>query len=244
LDQLREEMKPLVAASRLRHVAMIMDGNRRWAQSRHLPKMAGHAQGVETLKAIVQFAGDIGVEALTVYAFSTENWRRADEEVGYLLKLFLQALSAELDALHAAGVRLRFIGDLSPFPGELVAMLNQAMATTAQNTGLKFQVAINYGARAELVRAARVLAAQVAAGTLAPEQITEEAVQGVLYTEELPDPDLVIRTGGESRLSNFLLWQAAYAEIYVTETPWPEFMPPAFCEAIREYVARERRFGK
>ncbi len=239
----RSEMKQLVQEANLRHVAFIMDGNRRWAQDKHLPKVMGHHLGVETLKSLVRYAGEIGLEAMTVYAFSTENWNRDVEEVGALMQLFLQALSKELDALHANQVRLRFIGDLTPLPADLRRLMEQAMAKTAANTGLKFQVATNYGSRAELVQAARNLAQAVQAGELTLDEITEERFANQLYTAGLPDPDLLVRTGGESRWSNYLLWQCAYAEFYVTPLMWPEFSVTEMNRAIWEFVQRERRFG-
>lgn len=239
-----EQMRQVIHAGNIHHVALIMDGNRRWAKEKHLPKMAGHAQGVEALKKIITHASKIHLDVVTVYAFSTENWRRADEEVGYLLKLFLQALSNELESLHQNRVRLKFIGDLSPFPAELVSMLNQSMDQTAKNDGLLFQVAINYGSRAELVQATRRIADKVIKGQIQLEDIQEETIQQELYTAGIPDPDLLIRTGGESRLSNYLLWQAAYTEFYVTPIHWPDFNESELNRAILDYAGRERRFGQ
>ncbi|MBX2860440.1 MAG: isoprenyl transferase [Vampirovibrio sp.] len=238
------EMQQCIRDINLRHIAIIMDGNRRWAKEKHLPKELGHKQGVDALKNIVQYASDIGLDALTVYAFSTENWSREKPEVGYLLKLFLQALSRELEDLHRNQVRIQFIGDLTPFPEELRQMLQTSMEKTSENNGLTFQVAINYGSRAELTRAAKILAQQVKEGELEPEEITETQIQKQLYTHAVPDPDLLIRTGGESRWSNYLLWQCAYAEFYVTEKLWPEFSLTEFNQAILEYQNRERRYGK
>lgn len=238
------ELSALVSDAGIRHVAMIMDGNRRWAQQAGLPKMTGHAKGVDALKKIVRHCGDIGIEALTVYAFSTENWRRGEEEVGYLMKLFIQALSMEIDNLHANGVQLHFIGDLSPLPPDLTQLLHASMAKTAQNTGLKLQVATNYGSRAELIQAARTLAQEVQSGQLVPEDITEELMSQKLYTCGLPDPEILIRTGGDSRLSNYLLWQCAYTEFFVLDTLWPDFSAASLNRVLVDFVQRERRFGQ
>lgn len=234
----------LIRESKLRHVAIIMDGNRRWAKQKHLPTLMGHKQGVDSLKELVRYSGDIGLEALTVYAFSTENWQRGEEEVGYLMKLFLEALSAELERLHRNNVRIRFIGDLSAFPADLLNLIQTAHATTANNTGLKFQIAANYGGRHELVQVMQTLGRAIQSGELSPDAITEDLIQTHLYTANLPDPDLLIRTGGEYRTSNYLLWQCAYTEFYVTDTLWPDFKLAAFDQAIQTYAQRERRYGQ
>jgi undecaprenyl diphosphate synthase len=238
------EASELIRQSGLRHIAIIMDGNRRWAKQRHLPTLVGHKQGVDALKKLVRYCGNIGIEALTVYAFSTENWNRSSDEVGYLMKLFLEALSAELDALHENNVRIRFIGDLSSFPSALQELIHQAHTKTAQNTGVQFQIAANYGGRQEMVQAMQQLGREIQTEKLQPEEISEAHIQAHLYTRDLPEPDLLIRTGGEFRISNYLLWQCAYAEFYVTETLWPDFSPEALNEAIQEFIRRERRFGQ
>lgn len=225
-------------------MAIIMDGNRRWAKQKLLPTLIGHKQGVDALKQLVRYAGDIGLQALTVYAFSTENWQRSEEEVGYLMKLFLEALAAELDDLHENNVRIRFIGDLTSFSPALYNLIQSAHAKTEHNTGLQFQIAANYGGRQEIINAMKQLGQGIQSGELSPEDITEEAIQTRLYTHGLPDLDLLIRTGGEYRISNYLLWQCAYAEIYVTETLWPDFSPEAFNQAIQEFAHRERRYGQ
>lgn len=239
-----EETARLIRESGLRHAAVIMDGNRRWAKARHLPTLLGHKQGVDALRTLVRYASDAGLSALTVYAFSTENWRRGAEEVGYLMRLFLEALAAELDDLHANNVRIRFIGDLSALPEALLALITQAHDKTADNTGLCFQVATNYGSRQEIAHAARALACEVQSGALKPEAITPELLETHLYTHGLPDLDLLIRTGGEQRVSNFLLWQGAYAELYVTDALWPEFSPEQFHLAVKDFARRQRRFGR
>lgn len=238
------DISALVQESRLRHVAIIMDGNRRWAKQRFLPTLVGHKQGVDALKALVRYCGDIGIQALTVYAFSTENWQRSEEEVGYLMKLFLEALAAELEALHQNNVRIRFIGDLSSFSPALYNLIQAAHAKTENNTGLQFQIAANYGGRQEIINVMKQLGNDIQAGLLIPEQISEELVQNRLYTQGLPDLDLLIRTGGEYRISNYLLWQSAYSEIYVTDTLWPDFSPEVFNRAIEEFAHRERRYGQ
>ncbi len=241
---LQQETSALIRESRLRHVAIIMDGNRRWAKQKFLPTLMGHKQGVDALRTLVRYVNDVGLEALTVYAFSTENWQRSDEEVGYLMKLFLEALAAELDALHQSNVQIRFIGDLSAFSPSLVSLIETAHQKTANNTGLKFQIAANYGGRQEIMQAVQTLAKQVQSGDLQPEAITEEKLQALLYTQGLPELDLLIRTGGDARISNFLLWQATYAELYFTETLWPDFAPQAFDAAVAEFARRERRYGQ
>jgi undecaprenyl diphosphate synthase len=236
IDQVRQ--------SGLRHIAIIMDGNRRWAKQRHLPTLMGHKQGVDSLKRLVRYCGDIGIEALTVYAFSTENWQRSTDEVGYLMKLFLEALAAELDALHENKVRIRFIGDLSSFSTALHDLIQHAHAKTSGNTGLQFQIAANYGGRQEITNVMRQLGQAIQRGELQPADISEDRIQQQLYTHGLPDPDLLIRTGGEFRISNYLLWQCAYAEFYVTETLWPDFDSASLDEAIQEFIRRERRYGQ
>jgi undecaprenyl diphosphate synthase len=233
-----------IKSGTLRHVAVIMDGNRRWAKQKHLPSLLGHRQGVESLKNMVRYASDIGLEALTTYAFSTENWQRGAEEVGYLMKLFLEALAAELAQLSRNNVRIQFIGDLSAFPADLYQLIQHAHTETAGNTGLRFQIAANYGGRHELVQAMRRLGSAIAAGELNPAELTEEMIHAHLYTHDLPDPDLLIRTGGETRMSNYLLWQCAYAEFYVTETLWPDFNTQAFEAALASFVQRQRRYGR
>ena len=238
------EIQALVQSVKLRHVAIIMDGNRRWAKSRLMPTLLGHKKGVDALRKLVRYSQDIGLEALTVYAFSTENWQRGSEEVSYLMKLFLEALAGELEDMHQNNVQIRFIGDISAFPEALRDLMQTAYDKTAQNTGIKFQIAANYGGRQELVNLIHQLGKDIQAGVLQPDDITEERIQSLLYTQGLPDPDLLIRTGGEYRMSNYLLWQCAYAEFYVTETLWPDFSPQAFDEALHEFAHRERRYGQ
>ncbi|MCI4663073.1 MAG: isoprenyl transferase [Neomegalonema sp.] len=225
------------------HVAIIMDGNGRWARARGLPRIAGHRQGVEAVREIVKACPDLGVTHLTLYAFSTENWRRPPLEVMALMDLFRLYLRREANALVRDGVRVVFIGDPSPLDQDLRAMMAQIEARTAGNSRLTIAIALNYGARSEMVQAARSLAEQVAQGTLAPEDITEARLGAALYTGALPDPDLIIRTSGEQRLSNFLLWQCAYSEFVFAPEAWPDFTPAHFARAIGSFSQRERRYG-
>ncbi|MEB3327725.1 MAG: isoprenyl transferase [Candidatus Sericytochromatia bacterium] len=226
-----------------RHVAVIMDGNRRWAKRKLLGGFQGHRAGVETVRTLVRLCREVGIPHLTLYAFSTENWQRSDEEVSFLMSLFEEVIQRELDDLHRNQVRLRFIGDVEGLPRTLQRHIRQAEDHTTGNHGLTLNVATNYGARRELVRATQRLAARVQAGTLAVEAIDEAAISAELHTAGQPDPDLLIRTSGEARLSNFLLWQLAYTELYLTDVLWPEFRQPHFLEALLSYQARERRFG-
>ncbi|MGB3311643.1 MAG: isoprenyl transferase [Nodosilinea sp.] len=225
------------------HVAVIMDGNGRWATHRGLPRVAGHRQGAKTVKDLLRCCKDWGIGALTVYAFSTENWRRPMEEVSFLMRLFDRLLRRELAEMQREGVRIRFLGDLSPLPERLRSLMAEAMTLTQHNQRVQFTVAVNYGGRQELVNAARFVAEQVARGNLALDQIDEDCLTRALTTFPLPDPDLLIRTSGEQRLSNFLPWQLAYTELYFTEQLWPEFDRAAFHQALQWYQQRQRRFG-
>jgi undecaprenyl diphosphate synthase len=220
-----------------------MDGNGRWASKRGLPRVAGHRAGAEAVRKAIEYAAEKGVEVLTLYAFSSENWRRSDEEVADLTGLMRFYLERELRTLEKEGVRLRLIGEPAAFGAELAAKLERACERTAGNQRLTLVVALNYGSRAELSAATRALAERVAAGTLDPAAIDEALLGAELQTANLPDLDLLIRTSGEERLSNFLLWQAAYAELMFVDTLWPDFDEPAFAAAIERFAARERRFG-
>ena len=243
LPTIPDSLKSCFEQGRVRHVAIIMDGNRRWAKSRGLPTLLGHQQGVESLKTLVRHTNALGLSLLTVYAFSTENWHRPPEEVDALLTLFMQALIAELPEMQAEQVRLRFIGAMAAFSAPLQAMITEATDSTAGNTGLTLQVALNYGSRAELVQVARTLAEQVRDGTLDPEAIDEACFAEGLNTANQPDPDLMIRTGGDERLSNYLLWQCAYAELCFLPVLWPDFSPAEFDAAVWACLKRDRRFG-
>jgi undecaprenyl diphosphate synthase len=226
-----------------RHVAIIMDGNGRWAKARGLPRVAGHRQGAESVRKVIRAAGEAGIECLTLYAFSSENWRRPETEINDLMGLLRFYLGSELDALHREGIRLRIIGDLSAFKPDIAQMVARAVARTAENTRMTLVIALNYGSRNEIVQAARALAARAASGEITPDSIDEAAVDAALDTSDLPPLDLVIRTSGERRLSNFLLWQAAYAELLFVDTLWPDFDGNALRAALVDFAGRERRFG-
>ncbi len=239
-----EGAKGLDEGSRVpRHVAIIMDGNGRWAQQRGLPRAAGHKAGAEAVRRALQAAADFGVEALTLYAFSSENWRRTEEEISDLTALMRFYLERELKTLEKERVQLKLIGDYSAFGGELVERLERAVERTAGNTRLTLVIALNYGSRSEIAGAASKLAQKVAAGELDPAAIDESAIGAELQTNDLPELDLLIRTSGEIRLSNFLLWQAAYAELLFLDVLWPDFDEAAFAGALQTFAARNRRFG-
>ena len=227
----------------LQHVAIIMDGNRRWADLRGLPRFMGHKEGVKSLKQLVRHVGRLQLGYLTVYAFSSENWQRSKEEVRYLFELFAKVLTEEFDELSDNGVKLSFLGNLSQIPGKLSRQLEAAMVRSKDNKGLSLQVAINYGSRLEICEAVQKIAADVSAGRLAVDKIDDALISSYLYTRNMPDPELIIRTGGEMRLSNYLLWQAAYTELYVTDVLWPDFSPAEFDKAILEFSRRIRRYG-
>ena len=226
-----------------KHIAIIMDGNGRWAQKRGMPRAFGHREGAETLKKIVRFSSDIGVGALTAYAFSTENWKRPAEEVSLLMKLIAEYLDGNIEEMHQNNVRVRFIGKTEELSDGLRHKIEKAQTRTANNTGLVLNLAVNYGARTEITRAVQLIASQVRDGLIKPEDITENTIQQNLYTGDLPDPDLLIRPSGDFRISNFLLWQCAYTEFWYTETNWPDFTPELLVQAIIAFQNRERRFG-
>ncbi|MBO7674001.1 MAG: isoprenyl transferase [Atopobiaceae bacterium] len=226
-----------------RHVSIIMDGNGRWAQSRGLARPQGHVAGVDSLREAVTTSVRLGVDYLSVYAFSTENWRRPREEVNLLMHLFAKTLIKELPLFDQENVRLKFLGDIESLPKKTYDVFMQGLEQTAGYDGMTFALAVNYGSRAELVRGARALAQDVAAGKLAPEQIDEAALSQRLYTADMPDPELLIRTSGELRLSNYLLWQLAYTEFYVTDVLWPDFTKWDYLRAVRAFEGRGRRFG-
>jgi undecaprenyl diphosphate synthase len=227
-----------------RHVAIIMDGNGRWATARGYDRLYGHRRGKASVKAIVEFARQIGIEYLSLYAFSSENWQRPDGEVSGLMKLLKRYATTELDRMMKNGVRLRVIGNMRKLPRDVRDALRKTIDETKKNRELTVMLALSYSAREEIASAARALARRVRRGDIEPEDITEELMAQSLGTAGIPDPDLLIRTSGELRLSNFLLWQVAYTEIYITDTLWPDFREPDFMEALRQFQARERRFGK
>jgi undecaprenyl diphosphate synthase len=226
------------------HVAVVMDGNGRWARSRGMPRAAGHRAGVKTARAIVESCGERGIRTLTLFAFSTENWRRPPSEVGALMKLMIEALDREVEELAQRGVRLRFIGDRAQLSGTIRGRMDQAEARTAGNDQMNLMIALAYGGRWDILQAARRLAIEVREGRLDPEDIDEHALESRMSLAGLPDPDLLIRTGGESRISNFLLWNLAYSELYFTDRLWPDFGASDLDEALTFYASRERRFGR
>lgn len=227
-----------------RHVAVIMDGNGRWAKRRGLPRIMGHRQGVDALKDLLRCCNDWGIQALTAYAFSTENWGRPHEEVTFLMTLFERVLMRELQEMMKENVRIQFVGNLEDLPASLQAQIERSMNETKNNRGIQFTVATNYGGRQEILQACRAIASKVQQGHLQPDEIDEELFSRHLYTANVCDPDLLIRTSGEMRLSNFLLWQMAYGELYITDALWPDFDRAEFHQALSAYQQRDRRFGK
>lgn len=227
-----------------RHIAIIMDGNGKWAAARGLPRHAGHKAGIEAVRTCVERCRALGIAALTIFAFSSENWLRPRDEVAQLMALFVDALDREVAELNANGVRLKFIGERGKLAVRLQSRIAAAESLTAANGGLALQVAVSYGGRWDILRAAQKLAARCADGALRPEELTEEHIQQALELAGLPDPDLLIRTGGEHRISNFLLWNLAYTELYFTDLKWPDFDAAALDAALELYAQRERRFGR
>lgn len=240
MEQPPDEAGPSVP----RHVAIIMDGNGRWARSRGLPRLKGHSAGAESVRKIVTACRERGVQVLTLYSFSTENWGRPEDEVEGLMELLAQYLRDELDELLTNGIRLRAIGELHRLPDDVRMLLGSVMAATADNQGLTLVLALSYGSRAEIRSAVIEIARAVQEGALRPEDIGDDLISAALYTGDLPDPDLLIRTSGEMRLSNFLLWQLAYAELYVTDVAWPDFREEHLDAAFASFGKRQRRFGK
>ena len=226
------------------HVAIIMDGNGRWAQKRHRPRLFGHKAGVDSVRAVVETARELKIKHLTLYAFSTENWQRPGEEVKGLMALLKTYLQVELANMKKNQIRLACFGQKDRLPGDVREVLEQVMADTAACTGMRLNLALSYGSRAELVHAVRTIAEDCRADRLAVDAIDDQLISDLLYSNGQRDPDLLIRTGGEQRLSNFLLWQLSYAEIYFTEIMWPDFRKAQFIEAVREYAGRQRRYGK
>ena len=226
------------------HIAIIMDGNGRWAESKKLPRLAGHKEGINSVRGITRVCGEIGVKHLTLYTFSTENWNRPEAEVGALMKLLLNTINIEVKELHKNNVRFTTIGNLSQLPESTRTSIRNGVELTENNSGLNLCLALSYGSRQEIVEAACSIAKQAAEGKIDVKDINETVFSRKLFTSSMPDPDLLIRTSGENRLSNFLLWQIAYSEIYLTETFWPEFRERELMEAVLNYQSRERRFGK
>jgi undecaprenyl diphosphate synthase len=237
--QLSPQAKAILPA----HVAIIMDGNGRWAKQRHLPRVEGHRQGVESVRAVVRAAGEVGLKYLTLYAFSVENWNRPKDEVDTLMKYLARYLKNEIGELNRNNVRLEVIGQIYRLPEFVQEQLTKTRTALGRNNGLTLILALSYGGRTELVEAMRGIAEKVKQGTIEPAEINEEVIAQHLYTRHWPDPDLLIRTSGELRISNFLLWQISYAELVVTPTLWPDYRKPQFFEALEEYTRRHRRFG-
>ena len=240
----KETIAEIVKKNNMQHIAVIMDGNRRWAKEKNLPSAIGHKKGVEALKTAVKSCHKFGVKYLTVYAFSTENWNRKPEEVNFLMELLAHTIKNELKELHENHVVIKFIGDLTKLNKKLQKILNDAIDTTKDNTGVNLQIAFNYGSRDEMVNAIKNISQKVLNNEISIDEISETIVSNELYTRSIPDPDLLIRTGGEMRVSNYLLWQIAYSEILVTPNYWPDFDEDSMAEAIIEFNRRQRRFGE
>ena len=237
---MHNDITKIIKDTNLHHVELIMDGNRRWAKERNLPTAVGHKKGVDALKATLRACNDFGIKYLTVYAFSTENWNRQQEEVDYLMELVAITLTNELAEMHKEGVQINFIGDLTRFSDKLQKILANAVETTKNNNGVVLQIALNYGARDEITNAVK----QVVASGIKQDEITPEVISSHLYTANIPDPDLLVRTGGEQRISNYLLWQIAYSEIVIKNEFWPEFGKDLLADVILEFGKRQRRYGK
>ena len=235
-----ETIKDIIKTTNLQHIAIIMDGNRRWAKAKFLPSAIGHQKGVESLKKTMRLFDEFGIKYLTVYAFSTENWNRKKEEVDFLMNLLAKTLLNELDEMHRENVKIRFLGNIEKLSDNLIEIVKNAEEKTKNNTGVNLNIAFNYGARDEIVNAVK----KIINDKIQPEEITEKLISNYLYTKNMPDPDLLIRTGGDKRISNYLLWQLAYSELYVTDTLWPDFGKESLEEAITEFGKRNRRFGK
>ena len=239
-----ENIKEMVKKTNLRHIAIIMDGNRRWAKNKGLPSAIGHKKGVDALKKTVYACDDFGIKYLTVYAFSTENWNRKPEEVDFLMNLLGKTIQNELKELNDNGVVISFLGDLSKLSPKLQEILYHAIDVTKDNKGVNLQIAFNYGSRAEIVNAVKNISEKVKNGEMDVDDITENVVSKALYTSSIPDPDLLIRTGGEVRISNYLLWQIAYSEILIFDEFWPEFDKESLASAVEDFYSRNRRWGK
>ncbi len=239
-----EKIINYVKDTNLQHIAIIMDGNRRWAKQKGLPSAFGHKKGVDSLKTIMRACDDFGIKYLTVYAFSTENWNRKQEEVDFLMDLLGKTLQNELQEMHENGVVINFIGDIKRLNPKLQEILAHSVEVTKNNTGVRLQIAFNYGSRDEIVHAVKCIAQKVKNSEIDIDDINEDLISDSLYTKNIPDPDLLIRTGGEMRISNYLLWQIAYSEFFVTKTLWPDFDKSALADAVEEFHSRQRRFGK
>lgn len=238
IQRLRAQLAPIP-----KHVGIIMDGNGRWAAARSMPRAMGHRAGTERLRGIIRISSDLGIEALSLYAFSTENWKRPKLEVDALFSIFTDYFTSEVEALHANNVRISAMGDVDGLPETVARECRAAMEKTAQNTGLRLNIALNYGSQAELAHAARAIAAEVERGAVRAEDVDEKLFSSRMWVPDIPDMDLLIRTGGEKRLSNFMLLQAAYAELEFTDIYWPDFTDELYIAALRDFAGRNRRFG-
>ncbi|MBP7211502.1 isoprenyl transferase [bacterium] len=238
-----DNIAEIVKSTNLKHIAIIMDGNRRWAKEKGFPTAVGHKKGVSALKKTVEACKDFGIKYLTVYAFSTENWNRSPEEVSFLMDLFVKTITKELLELCQKDVSLNFIGDLSKLSPKLQKVLDDAKEKTKENKSVYLQIAINYGGRDEIVNSVKKIAKDVKNGIISADEISEDTISSNLYNPEMPNPDLLIRTGGEMRVSNYLLWQIAYSEFYVTKTYWPDFDKSALEDSVLEFNRRQRRYG-
>lgn len=239
----KQEIINIVKDTNIQHIAIIMDGNRRWAKEKNLPSAFGHKKGVDALKTIMRGCDDFGVKYLTVYAFSTENWNRKKEEVDFLMNLLGETIKNELQEMHENGVVINFIGDLTKLSPKLQKILENAVDVTKNNSGVNLQIAFNYGSRDEIVHAVKCIAQKTLEGKIQVDNISEQMISDNLYTKNIPDPDMLIRTGGELRVSNYLLWQIAYSELIITKEYWPEFDKNSLADAILEFNRRQRRFG-
>lgn len=235
-----QKFQDIVKSTNLRHIAIIMDGNRRWAKEKFLPSAMGHQKGVDSLRNTMRLFDSFGIKYLTVYAFSTENWNRKKEEVEFLMGLLAKTLLNELDDMHKENVKITFLGNISQLNKNLIEIVQNAQEKTRNNTGVNLNIAFNYGSRDEITNAVKEIVKQ----GIKPQDITEQTISEHLYTKDIPDPDLLIRTGGEKRISNYLLWQLAYSELYVTDAYWPDFDEKELSKAIIEFEKRNRRYGK
>lgn len=235
-----DEIKDIVKATNLKHIAVIMDGNRRWAKEKHLPSAVGHKKGVDSLRNTLRLCDRVGIKYLTVYAFSTENWKRSEQEVKFLMELVVETLSNELDEMDRENVQIHFIGNTDKLSEKVKRVIQNAQEKTKNNSGVVLQIAFNYGARAEIVYAVQ----EIIKSGIKYDKIDEELISKYLYTKNVPDPDILIRTGGEQRISNYLLWQIAYSEIIIRDEFWPDFDKTIFYECIDEFGKRQRRYGK
>jgi len=244
IDKKKNDLSKLIDKTKIpEHVAIIMDGNGRWATKKGLPRTFGHNKGVTVLKEIIKSSKKLGCKVLTVYAFSTENWSRPKKEVEYLINLFGEVLRNEIEEIHQESIKIKFIGDLTPFPDSLKTVLNRSEDLTKENEDFALNVCVNYGGRQEIVKVAKKLAIKSISGEIKPNEVNEELFNSELLTQGIKDPELLIRTSGEKRISNFLLWQLAYSEIYISEVLWPDFNENEFLKAIIDYQSRNRRFG-